>query len=68
MSRSIGTKPSDSITNKSVMALQKIVDDLKRETNARQAEIVALTERVKTLEAEMLSHTHTYASSDHTHD
>lgn len=42
MSRNIGTKPADSITNKTVMALQKIVNDLKREIESLKARVTKL--------------------------
>ena len=42
MSRNIGTKPSDSVTNKSVMLLQKIVDDLRREVESLKARVTSL--------------------------
>ena len=42
MSRNIGTKPTDSITNKSVMMLQKIVNDLKREIESLKARVTKL--------------------------
>ena len=42
MSRNIGTKPSDNLTNKSVMMLQKIVDDLKREIEALKVRVTKL--------------------------
>ena len=51
MSRSISTKPADDITNKSVMALQRIIDDLRREVESLKA-------RVTTLENSMKTHTH----------
>ena len=85
MSRSISTKPAEDITNKTVMALQRIIDDLRREVEslkvrvttlendlkkeiaAREVSMVALTARVESLEKEMGSHTHYYASSTHSH-
>ena len=42
MSRNIGTKRSDSVTNKSVMLLQKIVNDLKREIESLKARVTKL--------------------------
>ena len=53
MSRNIGTKPSDSVTNKSVMQLQKIVDELKREIDA--------------LKAQFANHTSEHVHTHHTH-
>tara|TARA_R110002020_G_scaffold438535_2_gene648989 strand:+ start:10212 stop:10346 length:135 start_codon:yes stop_codon:yes gene_type:complete len=42
LSRNIGAKPSDGVTNKSVMALQKIVDDLKREIESLKVRVTKL--------------------------
>ena len=42
MSRNICAKPSDSVTNKSVMMLQKIVNDLKREIESLKARVTKL--------------------------
>ena len=42
MSRNIGTKPSESIANKSVMSLQRIINDLKREIDSLKVRITKL--------------------------
>ena len=59
MSRNIGAKPSDSITNISVMALQKIEDDLSRELDALKKEMDA---RKKEFANHTSEHIHTHHS------
>ena len=44
LSRSISTKPAEDITNKTVMALQRIVDDLRREIESLKARVAKLEE------------------------